>query len=476
MKLIAYGEQLAYYGAILKRFFTLFRPVTYQNVPISKHLYYQCLGFINHRWGLAWSKKKVFLEKMHELDAGQLFSYFDEPYVCKSNPEGIFLMRSGFGDIASLFLPPERYYLLSPFQAEVDVIKRNRPDLSVHNIENFLRPNPGAVRDLEKKITGLLEEEKQDPIFGSPHFLQWVLGRLPDLVTRFDAVQRIIEKLNVGAVLTISSIHWFGSALNLIARANQIPSLTVQHGIIADSQLFCHLPVLATKKAVWGKGTKEWYLKFGTPETRVAVTGSPRFDMIFNREWSGQESLKKRLRIDPAYKIAVYATQPLGGARIREVVATTLNGLNRIEDLFVLIMLHPYERKELYQQLAAANERCRVFSFGEVSLYDALNAADLFVTSFSTAALEAMMFNVPVVTVEPFPLNFSYGKSGAVFAARTAEELAFLARRVLSEEEFRQEVLEKARPFLKKHCVTDGFSSRRLVREMENLSRCGGVY
>ena len=135
MKLIAYGEQLAYYGAILKRFFTLFRPVTYQNVPISKHLYYQCLGFINHRWGLAWSKKKVFLEKMHELDAGQLFSYFDEPYVCKSNPEGIFLMRSGFGDIASLFLPPERYYLLSPFQAEVDVIKRNRPDLSVHNID-----------------------------------------------------------------------------------------------------------------------------------------------------------------------------------------------------------------------------------------------------------------------------------------------------------------------------------------------------
>ena len=115
------------------------------------------------------------------------------------------------------------------------------------------------------------------------------------------------------------------------------------------------------------------------------------------------------MQIDPAYKIAVYATQPLGGARIREVAATTLNGLNKIEDLFVLIMLHPYERKELYQQLAAGNERCRVFAFGEVSLYDALNAADLFVTSFSTAALEAMMFNVPVVTVEPF-LSISMAK------------------------------------------------------------------
>ena len=87
-------------------------------------------------------------------------------------------------------------------------------------------------------------------------------------------MQRIIEELNVGAVLTISSIHWFGSALNLIARATGSP-LTVQHGIIADSQLFCHLPFWPRKKAVWGKGTKEWYLKFGTPESRVVVTGSP---------------------------------------------------------------------------------------------------------------------------------------------------------------------------------------------------------
>lgn len=476
MKLIAYGEQLAYYGVLLKRFFTLFHPVAYQNVPISKHLYYQCLGFINHRWGRAGMKKKTLFEEMHELEAGQLFSLLDEPYVCKPNPGGIFLMRSGFGDLASLFLPPERYYLLSPFQAEVDVVKRNRPDLTAHNIEEFFQPNPGAVRELEKQITGLLAKEKQDPVFGSPYFLQWILSRLPDLVTRFDAVQRLIEKLDVGAVLTISSIHWFGNALNLIARANQIPSLTVQHGIIADSQLFCHLPVLATKKAVWGKETKEWYLKFGTPESRVVVTGSPRFDMIFNREWSDQESLKKRLQIDSAYKIAVYATQPLGGARIREVVTTTLNGLHKIDNLFVLVMLHPYEKKEFYQQLAAGKERCRVFAFGEVSLYDALSAADLFVTSFSTAALEAMLFNVPVVTVEPFPPNFSYSQSGAVFATRTAEELAFLARRILTEEDFRQAVLEKARPFLKKHCVTDGFSSRRLIRELENLSRCGGVY
>src|SRR5690606_2102511 len=110
------------------------------------------------------------------------------------------------------------------------------------------------------------------------------------------------------------------------------------------------------------------------------------------------------------------------------VVTTTLNGLHKIDNLFVLVMLHPYEKKEFYQQLAAGKERCRVFAFGEVSLYDALSAADLFVTSFSTAALEAMLFNVPVVTVEPFPPNFSYSQSGAVFATRTAEELAFLAR------------------------------------------------
>ena len=137
----------------------------------------------------------------------------------------------------------------------------------------------------------------------------------------------------------------------------------------------------------------------------------------------------------------------------------------------------PTKGKNIYQQLAAGNERCRVFAFGEVSLYDALNAADLFVTSFSTAALEAMMFNVPVVTVEPFPPNFSYSKSGAVFAARTAEELALpLPGGSCMKKISAKQYWKKARPFWKKHCVTDGFSSRRLIRELENLSRCGGVY
>lgn len=169
MKLIVYGKQLAFYGVILKRFFNLFRPVTYQNVPVSKHLYYQCLGFINHRWGLALAKEKMFFEEMYELEAGQLFRFLTNPTPAVPTRREFSLCAADSGT-SPPFSSPERYYLLSPFQAEVDVVRRNRPDLTVHNIEEFFRPNPGAVRELQKKITGLLEKEKQDPIFGSPHF------------------------------------------------------------------------------------------------------------------------------------------------------------------------------------------------------------------------------------------------------------------------------------------------------------------
>ena len=122
---------------------------------------------------------EMFFEEMYELKPVNFFRFLTNPTPAVPTRREFSLMRSGFGDIASLFLPPERYYLLSPFQAEVDVVRRNRPDLTVHNIEEFFRPNPGAVRDLPKKITGLLEKRKAGPDLRQSPFFTLDLGPPP---------------------------------------------------------------------------------------------------------------------------------------------------------------------------------------------------------------------------------------------------------------------------------------------------------
>jgi glycosyltransferase involved in cell wall biosynthesis len=469
------NRQNAFWGVTLHRFFDRFQSIVYHQVPLSQYLYYQFLYFVMSRPNLirALEESPGFEDEINQLADAAIYSRFDGPYSYDSHPGGVILMRGGFGDIASLYLPKERFVLLSPNQAEVDLIRTNRPDLTAHNIESFYRDNTAAVEALDRQITAIINRNQDDPLFGSADFRQWIKGQIPGAVRVLDAAQTIISDFKIGCVLTISSIVWMDSALNLMARVNRIPSFTLQHGLILERDLFCHIPILATQKLVWGKAVGEWYRQYGFPESRVSVIGSPRFDIIVNREWCGKERLCRMLDIDPANKIAVYAT----GTDKELIVPIVREGLETIPELFLIMLLHPSESAlvDQYQQLVAGYAHCKVVRFGHVNLYDALSGADFFLTHCSTAALEAMFFKLPVITVEPAPPPFSYGDWGASIRVADPAGLNQAARRLISDPLFKQNAVEQYQPFLADFCIPDGSASQRLFRTIDQFCRAGGI-
>lgn len=470
------NEQTAFYGVILRRFFNKFQNIIYQDVPICKYINYQFMYYSMNHWNLAWAKNNLpYLEdEMSRLPEEEIYNWSDEPYIYDPHPNGKILMRGGFGDIASLYLPKDRFILLSPNQAEVDVIKTNRPDLIAHNIEGYYRENPQAVESLNRQIAHTIHELADDPLLGSPDLLEWFKGKTPEIVRVLDAVQSLFDNHDIGAVLSISSIVWMDNALNLIAKANRIPSLTLQHGLILERDLFCHIPISATKKLVWGNATLAWYKKYGFPESRIKVVGSPRFDVIFNRQWCDKERLCQLVGIEPSKRILVYAT----GTEMNTIVPIVLNGIASIPDLYLVMLLHPSESSLFpqYQKMAEGFSNCTVIRHGQISLYDALSGADLFITHCSTAGLEAMLFNLPIITVEPSPPPFSYGDLGASIRVSNSAELNQVVNRLISDESFKKNSISQYRDFLSEYCIPDGLASKRLFDELELLCNTGGVY
>ncbi len=465
------NEQNAFYAVLLPRFFRIFQHVTYQGVPICKYTYYQFIC----AWDIDWAKENLpCLEAdMSKVKDSEVYSWSDEPYVYDPHPEGVIIMRGGFGDIASLYFPKERYFLLSPSQAEVDLIKTNRPDLVSHSITDYYKENPKAVRELLGQVTEIINGQKADPIFGSTKLLQWFQDKIPEIVHTFDAIQSLFKLVNVAAVLTVSSIYSMDGALNLCARANRIPSFTLQHGIMAEHDLFGHAPILATKKMVWGKAFSEFYRKFGYPESRTSVIGSPRFDSIFNQKWGGREKLCQMAGIDPSKKIIVYAAQIF--FYNQTIAPMILEGLKSIPEVFLLILLHSGDNPSPHEHLIRGCNNCKVVRFGHISLYDALSGADFFMTYYSTAALEAMLFKIPVITVEPTPPTFSFGDLGASLKVTNAAELNQVISRLLSDETYRTHAVNRYQEFLYRYCLPDGLAGKRLFDEIEALCHSGGI-
>jgi UDP-N-acetylglucosamine 2-epimerase len=465
-----------YEGLILQRFFDQFRHIIYQGVPLCKFLYFQVLGFIGTHWSLDWVKENLpYLHDPNQFKKSEFYSWSDEPYPYDPHPDGIVLMRSGFVDIAAKFLPKERYFLISHTQAEVNLIKANMPDQTAHNIEAYFRDNPKAVADLNQQVAAVIAGQKDDPVLGSPDLLQWFKDNMVKIVHILDAVQFLFESMNIGAVLTISSINWMESALNLVARVNRIPSITGQHGLIIDKALYAHAPVLATKKYVWGKALLDWYQKYGFPESRISVTGSPRFDAIYNQKWCGKAKLCQMLDIDPSQKIIVFTTQRVHMSKINVPIA--LEGIKSIPNVFLVLLLHPSEAAmmEPYKQLTAGYSNCKVIPFGHISLYDALSGADIFVTYYSTSAFEAMFFKLPIVTIEANPAEYSYADAGASLRVTNSAEFNQTISKLIADENFRTEAVNQYQKYLSENCMPDGLASKRLFEEVESLCQSGGI-
>ena len=234
------NELNALNSKLLYRFFDRFQSIIYHGAPVSKFIY---LDLITNWQQALLEKNPPWLAEIKRLNDSQVYHWADEPYNYEPHPEGVILMRGGFGDIASIYLPPERCFLISPNQAEVDLIKLNRPDLVSHNITDYFRENPLAVESLNRQIAQIINEQKDDPLFGSLAFHNWFKDPVPQIVRYLDAVQLLFETIKVGAVLTVSSVYSMDGALNLVARANRIPSFTLQHGLMSENDLYYHVPI-----------------------------------------------------------------------------------------------------------------------------------------------------------------------------------------------------------------------------------------
>ncbi len=468
-------SQTIFFGIILHRFFKRFQNITYHGVSISHFFYFHVLNFMNDYYGMNWAEENLpyWQEELKQLNDSEIYDWSDGPYTYDPHPDGIVLMRAGFGDIASLYLPKERYFLISPHQAEVDTIKLNRPDLIAHSITDYYRENPKAVARLTEEITQTIKDQTDDSLWQSPKLLKWFKDQIPGIVYLLDAVQSLFETFQISAVISISSTYSMDGALNLIARANRIPSFTLQHGLIADHELFCHVPILATRKLIWGKATLAWYQKFGYPESRVSVIGSPRFDIIFKQQWWSKNKLCQTLGIEPGKKIIVYAAQII---RFNQTIAPIVfEALKSIPELFLLMLLHPGEEPALYEHLTGGFTNSKIIRFGQIGLYNALSGADYFITYYSTAALEAMFFKLPVITIEPTPPTFSFGDQGASIKVTDAEELHQVVNRLIHDEIFRINAINHYQKFLSEYCIPDGFAGKRLFDLVESLCRTGGI-
>ena len=215
----------------------------------------------------------------------------------------------------------------------------------------------------------------------------------------------------------------------------------------------------------------------GVPAEKLVVTGSSKFDdLISFKEPGVKEQLKEKYGIPAEKKVVLVLTSWFVEAGIwtaedRSFFVTEIAKVcDDLKDVQLVFKLHaPHENKKDYLELLK-NYTSESLIFDTEPLHEIICISDVVVSVSSTAALEAMALDKPVMIVNMDNGSKIFKDSGALFIEKTDSFESALVKLIYYSNEVVD--LDKIREFVYNQAYKiDGNASRRigdLIKSMIN--------
>lgn len=228
--------------------------------------------------------------------------------------------------------------------------------------------------------------------------------------------------------------------------------------------------------AVDGPETRERYLEYGIEPGRISVIGQPSHDELYE-SWRQRPvlrtSLQERYRLPAGRKLVICAVPQLGEhsilpwerhwAEVRYLVAA----LCRTEQN-VLLSLHPKSDFDQYDFLPG-EYGC---ALAREPLREILPAADVFVASYSSTVMWALLCEIPTIVVDFYGFNYTgYDGLAGVETVTDRGQFNEALDRMMTDEPYYESLQEEQRAMKDRIAPFDGKCLQRLSALVDGLPR-----
>jgi hypothetical protein len=211
-------------------------------------------------------------------------------------------------------------------------------------------------------------------------FLDWFRFQNAVSLARIKKARICLESISPrpAAIVFSSEHHPTGRPVLLASRSLGIPTVLVQHGFLGQEWL--HWPILSEKTCVWGEVDRQWYLRRGHCDKRLALTGS---DRAFTIEDSQRSSERERWGVGPNERAVVFFAPNLAESYHVRAAAFLGEARSRLgNSLRWFVRLHPKQRGKSFAEKYVGFVRVS----SDAPLKDAFAFADLVLHDYSSMA------------------------------------------------------------------------------------------
>lgn len=217
-----------------------------------------------------------------------------------------------------------------------------------------------------------------------------------------------LDRLQAKVLVVGNDLTMEGRAGCLVAAQRGVPTAMFMHGSIsADPMQAQHL---AGRVLVYGETHRQELVQQGVAAERVVVCGAPNLDRRPRQTGQVHPLLQSRLGLKPGEPWVLVATSGPGHRISHQHHQTLIQNLVKLclafPTLPVVVKLHRKDRLEYYRQglkdceaarLVIVSESARGFPHG---IFEWLQGCKLVLTGASAVAVEAMLMDVPVISMD----------------------------------------------------------------------------
>ena len=314
-------------------------------------------------------------------------------------------------------------------------------------------------------------------------FMEICTSRFKESVRRIILSHELFKKLNISVILEWAETAQEEKEILQVAKKYGVKSVLLQHAMYPTTKIlepfgrflsYFSYQSISDKQAVWGDLMKQYALAYGSKEENLLITGSPRHDSFFNSQINVKDDGVILLATSGATGITAKYSTTVARLNYDKFTRATILTLKKITHKKIMVKIAPHQEHvgilNVIQLIQKIDPSIPIII--NANLPELISSCDVLITfNNSTIALESLIMGKPTASIqtEEWLNEEEIVKMGAILSIDNISELEKDLKKLISDQEFRQQLQNNARIFLQKYMANGGYASKILREKLESL-------
>jgi len=283
----------------------------------------------------------------------------------------------------------------------------------------------------------------------------------------------ILKHMNLKSIIVAPSGEMFENIAIEVARKHRIPSYSFLPGVINPEPIlsdWLHSDMIF----VSGEAGVESLTSLGYDKSKLILTGDPKYDFFKMLDSSSKLEFSKEYGIDSTKKLIVVAM-----SRWHEKDELWMSRLIKFvnqNDFEIVIKIHPFYITKLHQEsekkIRTIQQSCKNLRYTityHMEVYKLLHMAELVITDYSNAGIEAVFLEKPIIALNFIKENSDrypqrLDKYGAAIYVDEYSDLEVIILEILNKKMYLEELKNGRKKAINRfNFKNDGLASQRIV-------------